>query len=164
MYERLGDEDAPLHAARENPHGGVCFVRKPEVREDLVDPVVVMADAPVSRLKAKGFAHGKERVERDFLRHDAERQGRGTAVFAHVHASHEDPSARRRREPRKARDQRGLPGAVGSEKAEEFAFLDIKAHAPERLRSGSVAFLNGIKPHGRDAHFGVPFLCGVSEN
>jgi hypothetical protein len=43
-----------------------------QVVEQLVDPGVVAAHAEVAALDAQRLAHAEERIEHQFLRHDAE--------------------------------------------------------------------------------------------
>ncbi len=53
--ERLADQHAALHAARERAHVGVRLRHEVEMVEDLVDPAAVVANAEVAGLDLRGF-------------------------------------------------------------------------------------------------------------
>ncbi|EXI64979.1 MAG: hypothetical protein AW07_04764 [Candidatus Accumulibacter sp. SK-11] len=48
VHQRLGNQHAPLHAAGQPPHVGIGLGTEIQVGQDLVDPVVVVADAEVA--------------------------------------------------------------------------------------------------------------------
>ena len=48
VYQRLADQDASLHAARESAHVGICPRREIEMVQDLVDPFIVVAEAEIA--------------------------------------------------------------------------------------------------------------------
>ena len=88
VHQRLRHQHAPLHAARQLPHVGMCLVRQIQALDDLVDPGVVVAQTEVARLDAQRLAHSEERIEHQFLRHDAER----SAARAGTRATRRSPS------------------------------------------------------------------------
>ena len=96
--------------------------------------VVVVAQPVVARLDAQRFAHGEERIEHEFLRHDAERAARGAEIGDDVVAAHRDAAFVGAREARENADERGLARAVRTEQAEELAFFHREADALERLQ------------------------------
>ena len=121
VHERLADQHAPLHAARQRAHVGVGLRREVEVMQDLVDPVVVVAQAEVAGLDAQRLAHREERIEHELLRHDAERAARVAVVGDDVVAQDAHRAAVGARQAGEDRDQRRLAGAVRTEQAEELA-------------------------------------------
>lgn len=131
MHERLRNEDAALHAARERPNVRLGLVDEPEILEDFVDPVVVLGDPPVARLIAKGFPHRKKGVEGDFLRHDPEVARGAPRVLGAVDPAHDDAARGRFGKTGQRRDESGLSGAVGAQQAEEFALLHVERDALE---------------------------------
>jgi hypothetical protein len=147
VHQRLGDEHAPLHAAREAAHVGVGLGREVEVGEDLVDPVVVVADAEVAGLDAQRFAHRKERIEDQFLRHHTEQTARSPVVRRRRRA----PSPPVYRHPGE-RDRPGRKSAsscrpVRSEQTKELALGNLQRNAIERLH-GAKTLLDAINRNG----------------
>ncbi len=131
--QRLRDQHTALHAARQGAHVGVGLAREIEVGEDLVDPVVVAADAVVARGQAQRLAHREERVEDEFLRHDPQRLTCGTEVVDHVVPHHRHLAGAGARQPGDDRDQRRLAGAIGPEQAEELALLNLQRDPAQGL-------------------------------
>ncbi|KAG1175560.1 hypothetical protein G6F35_016555 [Rhizopus arrhizus] len=78
--QRLRHQHAALHAAGQRAHVVVGLVGQAQVEQDLVDPVVVVAQAEVAGLDAQGLAHREERVVDQLLRHDAQRAPRRLVV------------------------------------------------------------------------------------
>ena len=104
--------------------------------QDLVDPVVVAAQAEVAGLEAQRLAHGEERIEHELLRHDAERAPRGAVV------------GRRRRGPSRARVPRSartsparieisvvLPAPFGPSRPKNSPGWTVEIDARERLHA-----------------------------
>ena len=151
VHQRLRDQHAALHAARQRAHVGIGLRRQVEVVHDLVDPGVVAAQPEVARLDAQRLAHAEERVEHQFLRHHAEHAPRPPVVGDDIGAHHAHLARACARQAGDDADQGGLAGAVRPEQAEELALGDGKAHPGERLQR-AVALLdvqgfNG-KSHG----------------
>ena len=134
VHQRLRDQHAALHAARQRAHVGVGFVGEVEIGHDLVDPRVVVAQPEVAGLDAQGFAHGEERIEHEFLRHHAERAARGAEIGHDVVAAHRDAAFVGASEAGEDADERRLARAVRTEQSEELAFFDREADALERLQ------------------------------
>jgi hypothetical protein len=131
VHQRLGDQDAPLHAARELAHVGVALVGEAEVGEQLVDPGVVGVDAEIAALDAQRLAHGKNGSKTSSCGHDADLPARRRVVAVDVVAEDGDASRRRTRQTGEDADQRRLAGAVRAEQAEELALLDVEADVVE---------------------------------
>ncbi|KAG1389897.1 hypothetical protein G6F59_015386 [Rhizopus arrhizus] len=79
-HHRARDHQPALHAAGQRAHVVVGLVGQAQVEQDLVDPVVVVAQAEVAGLDAQGLAHREERVVDQLLRHDAQRAPRRLVV------------------------------------------------------------------------------------
>jgi hypothetical protein len=92
VHQRLGDEHPSLHAAGQAAHVGVGLGREIQVGENLVDPVVIVANSEVAGLYAQGLAHREERVKDQFLRHHAQ-QTAGSAVVGDDVVTHHDQLA-----------------------------------------------------------------------
>ena len=107
--------------------------------QDLVDPGIVVADAEISRLYLQRLANGEERVEHQFLRHDAEKPSRIAIVGDDVVAEDASLAGIGVGQAREDRDQSGLAGAVGSEQAEELARFDAEVDAGKRLHGAETA-------------------------
>jgi hypothetical protein len=103
--------------------------------EDLVDPVVVAADAEVARLDAQHFAHREEGIEDELLRHHAE-VAAGVAVVGDDVVPHDRERARcRPHQTGQGRDQRGLARTVGAEQAEELALATSRSTPARACRA-----------------------------
>jgi hypothetical protein len=114
VHQRLRDQHAPLHAARELAHVGVGLVGQAQVVEQLVDPVVVVGHAEVAALDAQRLAHREERVEHQLLRHDAQAAARGGVVGDDVVAEHPHaPAGWRRARPARMLISVVLPAPFG---------------------------------------------------
>jgi hypothetical protein len=76
VHQGLTNQHAAFHAARERTHVGVGLPGQVEVGKDLVDPVVVVAQAKIASLEAQRFAHREEGIEHKLLRDDTEAAAR----------------------------------------------------------------------------------------
>ncbi len=141
MHQGLGDQHTPLHAARELAHVGRGLVGQPQAGEQLVDPVVVAADAEVTRLDAQRLAHVEEGVEHQFLGHHAQLAARGLVVGLHVVAVHRDAALGGARQAGQDADERGLARPVRSEQAEKFTRFDVET---DRTQGVEVATRGGV--------------------
>ncbi|KML46587.1 hypothetical protein VL15_35280 [Burkholderia cepacia] len=134
MHERLRDEHAALHPARQRAHVRVGLLGQVEIGHHFIDPVVVATQPEIAGLDPQRLANSEERVEDEFLRHDAECAARTTEVLDDVVAAHRDTAFVGPGKPGEDADERGLACAVGAEQTEELAFLDRQADALERLK------------------------------
>ena len=117
MHERLRDQNAPLHAAREAGDLVVDFFRESEALNEFLNPGVVVSQAVVAALLPQNLADGKEGIKGDFLRDDPDRHFGAPRIGDDIHA-----------------DQGGLAGAVRAQQAEEFALLHLKGDALKGVR------------------------------
>ncbi len=134
VHQRLRHQHAPLHSAGQCAHVAIGARRQAQIGEHLIDPRAVVGQPEVTRLKSQRFAHGEKRIEREFLRHNAQRQARRTVVVNHVVAHHGHPPTGRAHETGNNRNQCGLAGAIGPEQAEEFSALNLQIDTVERER------------------------------
>ena len=51
---------------------------------DLINPGIIVANAKVARLHAQCFAHGKEGIKHQFLRHYAQTLARTSVIRNHI--------------------------------------------------------------------------------
>ena len=79
MHERLGDEQAPPHAARQLARGDVGLVRQRHRRQQLVDARLRRRHAEVAHLEAQHLARREEGIEVDLLRHQPDDAPRAIA-------------------------------------------------------------------------------------
>ena len=101
--------------------------------QDLVDPVVVVANAEIAGLDLERFAYAEERVEDELLRHDAEQPACATVILDHIVAEYARGAAVGAGQPGEDGDQGRLARAVGTEQAEELTRFDNQIDARERL-------------------------------
>ncbi len=80
VRQRLGDQHAALHAARQLHDLGVALVPQRQVAKDLFDIGAVARAAEQPPRKGDGGEHGFEHVDRQFLRHEADAAARGLIV------------------------------------------------------------------------------------
>src|SRR5260364_217963 len=93
VHQRLRNQYAPFHTAGERAHICIRFVRKTEVGEYLIDPIVFAQQAIVTGLDAQGLPHRKKRVKHQFLRYNAEHAARGAKVRKGIAPANPDPAA-----------------------------------------------------------------------
>ena len=160
VHQRLGDQHAALHAAREAAHVDVGLGGQVEVGENLVDPVIVLADAEVAGLDAQRLAHLEEGVENQFLRHDAEQAARRAVITDDIVAEHLEGARIGAHQPRQRRDQCRLAGAVGAEQTEEFALGDVERHPGQRLEDAEM--LDDVDDRDGRNHAQTPQARGSS--
>src|SRR5260364_421857 len=94
VHQRLRNQYAPFHTAGERAHICIRFVRKTEVGEYLIDPIVIAQQAIVTGLGAQGLPHRKKRVKHQFLRYNAERAARKSERVSRPQIRTLPPSAR----------------------------------------------------------------------
>src|SRR5690606_11741116 len=103
--------------------------------QHFIDPVVVVAQPEVARLKAQGFAHREEGVIDDFLRDDAQRLSGFAKLRGDIEAADLGATRGGAGEPGQNGDEGGLAGPVGAKQSEEFAMLDGERDAIEGLEA-----------------------------
>src|SRR5699024_12511637 len=92
--------------------------------------------AVVAGLQAQQITHRKERVVHQFLRHHAQAAARGAELRLHIVAEHGNRTFAGVGQTGNDVDQGGFAGTVRPEQAEEFATLDVEAHALQRVGRG----------------------------
>ena len=127
MDHRLGNQQPPLHAARQGPGISIRLVGQPHRRQQGVGLPLGCPDAVEAGLDLQRLARGKEGVEQDFLRDHADRQ----FGVARMRVDVEAPDLRRPLglgdEPGEDVDQGRLARPIGPEQPEELPPPDFKA-------------------------------------
>ena len=136
--QRLGDQQAPLHAARERAGIGIAFVGKVHGAQQFLAAAQVLGDAVEPRLVFQNFERREERIEDDLLRNDADRALGVTVVAVDVEAPDFCAARGLAHEPGKNVDQRRLACAIRAEQPEYPTFGDVEGHALERQLSFAV--------------------------
>ncbi|KGD34393.1 hypothetical protein DO70_6349 [Burkholderia pseudomallei] len=85
--------------------------------------------ALATRDEPQVLARGEPRLERRFLKHDADALAHARGLRERVEAVDEDAPAARRRERRDERQQRSLARAVQADHRDQFAVPDRDPHA-----------------------------------
>ena len=131
MHQRLRHQHATLHTARELAHIDIGFVGQAEVFQQLVDPVIIAMNAEIAALDPHQFAHIEERIEDQFLRHDAQGAA-GFGIVAHdIMAQHRHLPTAGLSQTGEDADQAGLAGTVGAQQTEKFALGNVETDAIE---------------------------------
>src|SRR5690625_1098617 len=87
MYQRLGNQHAAFHAARKGAHIGFTFVAKPQMMQDFVNPVIVVAQAKITGLDTQGFTNCKKGVVYNFLWYHTQGPARKPVLLDHIVAT-----------------------------------------------------------------------------
>ena len=117
---RLGDQQPPLHPARQRAGIGVALVRQAHRLEQLLRPAQRLGHAVEPGLVLEHLERGEERIEHDFLRDDADRALGVARVRVDVEAPDLGGAAGLHHQPGEDVDQRRLARAVGAEQAEDL--------------------------------------------
>jgi len=128
-------------------HVHLCLIREHQCRHQCLRSRRRFTSEPeITGLDAQRFAHGKERIEGEFLRHHADDAARGAGNGA----------ARRARAPwrvlgwrasgRNDIDKGGFTGAVGTEQPEELAAINGEIDALQGVNVG----INACAARNRD--------------
>jgi hypothetical protein len=80
----------------------------------------------IARLDSQSFAHRKERVKNQLLRHHTQQAPGLCVVGLHIVPLHQHTPAGGARQPGQNADQGSFAGTVRAEQAKEFAFFDVK--------------------------------------
>ena len=132
MDHRLGDQQPPLHSARQRARMRIALVGEAHRLEQLLAAAVRLGDAVEPALVLEHLERGEEGIEEDLLRNDADR-ALGVAVIA---VDVEPPDRRAAGglgdQPRQNVDQRRLSRAVRAEQAEDLPFGHVEADPVER--------------------------------
>ena len=132
VHQCLGDQHAPLHAARELAHVGPRLVGQPQALQQFVDPGVVVANTKVARLKSQRFSHVEEGVKHQFLRNDAQFATCCGVIGLHVTAHHRHSTAGGAGEAGQDADHGGFARTIGAEQSKELAFFNVQLDTVER--------------------------------
>ena len=132
MDQRLGDQQPPLHPARERARIGLRLVLKMDRAQQFHRAPQRLGDAVEPGGVLQHLDRGEKRIEHDLLRHDADR----ALGVAHVGIDIEAPDRRRagglHHHPGKNIDQRRLARTIGPEQPEDAALGDIETDPVKR--------------------------------
>ena len=137
VRERLGDQYAPLHAARQRHDLVVFLVPQRQLAQNLFDigRGSLLAEQPPAVVDRR--PHRLEHVGRQFLRHQPD-LGPGLPVARDdVVAVDRDAAARRPHDAAHDVDEGGLARAIGAEQREDLAAVDGEIDGLQRLEAGT---------------------------
>ena len=140
MHQRLGDQHAALHAARERDDLAFAPFPQRDVLQRLLDDLGVRRLAEEPAAEAYGLLDGFERRDRELLRHEADHGARRPVVRDDVVPADCHRARRRGDDAADDVDQRGLAGAVRPEQREDLAAADLQVDALQRLEAGGIGF------------------------
>ena len=132
MDHRLGDQQPPLHAARQGARIGIGLVGQVHRREQLVALPLGRRNAVQPGLDLQRLARREERVEDDLLRDDADRPLGVARMLVDVEAPDRHLAAGLHDQAGEDVDQRRLARAVGAEQAEDLPARHVEADVVER--------------------------------
>ena len=138
VSERLGDHDAPLHAAGERYDAAVPAVQQRQILQHLGDVRRIWRKPEKPPAERDGIPDVFKRVGGKLLRHEPNHRPGRAVILINVVAIDRDRAAARVHGAADDADERGLARAVGAEQGENLAGHDIQAHAFQRLKPGSV--------------------------
>ena len=140
VYQRLRDQHASLHPARQGAHIAVGLGREVEVVHHLINPGVVVANAEVAGLHAQRFPHREERIKDQLLRHNTNALPRKAVVRHNIMAMNAHPTFIGSGEPGDDGNQGRFAGAVGAQQAKELALGNLQRYAAQRLQGAEALF------------------------
>ena len=126
VAQRLGDHRPPLHAARQFDDSRVALVPQRKIAEQPLDICRIGGAPEQPAAVADRVQDGRENIERDLLRHQADDPPGGAIVAHDVMAVDENPARSHRHRAADDADQRRLAGAVRAEEGENLAFGDLE--------------------------------------
>src|SRR5437867_12923779 len=140
VRQRLGDEQAALHAARKR-HDLAVFPRpQGQIPEHLFDVRGVGGLAEEAAAERHRVPYGLEGIGRQLLRHEADHGARGAVVGDDVVTVHPYAAFARIDDPADDADQGRLPRAVGTEQREDLSAADVQVDVLESPEAGGVGF------------------------
>ena len=139
MRERLRDEHASFHAARQRHDFVFAFVPKRQFFEHLFDVLRIRAFAEQTAAERDGVPNRFEHVGRELLRHEADLRAGAAKIFDDVVTVGDDRSGGEIHGSAHDADQRGFSRSVRSEQREDFAALDLEVDVLQRLMTRRVS-------------------------
>ena len=138
VRQRLGDQHAALHAARQLTRGGVALVPQRQRPQDAFDIGLVRGHAVQPAGEADAVDDLFERLQRDLLGDQADQLARGAPVGADVVPAHADRATGRHHQPADDRDQRRLARPVGAQEGNDLSLVDGQGHVVQRLGAAAI--------------------------
>ncbi len=131
--QRLGDQDAALHAAGQGDDPAVLAVPQRQLPQHLFQMRVVARLAEQTARQAAGVQHSLERFQRQFLRHQPDQRARAAVARHYVVAADGHMAGRGQHDPADRRNQRGLACAVRAKQGDDLALLYVEVDGIERV-------------------------------
>jgi hypothetical protein len=138
--QRLGDQHAALHPARQLHDLGVALVPQRQRCQHALDRFGRAGLAEQPARKGDNVADRLEHVGRQLLRHKANPPPRRAPPLVHVDAVEADRAARGVHQPANRANERRLPRAIGPEQRKNLAAHDVERHVIERAVATGVGF------------------------
>ena len=124
--EGSGHHEAPLHPARQLPHADVPLVGEGEPLQQIIDVMLVRAQAEQAPLEAQQLPDGEDEVEADLLRDDPDAGAQvGVAPVQGLAVEPDDPQVGVGPSGEDV-DEGRLPGSVRPEQSEEVPFVEAQ--------------------------------------
>ena len=154
MDHRLGDQQPPLHPAREGARIGVGLVLETDRAEQLLGPPPRLGHAVEAGLDLERLARREEGVEHDLLRDDADRRLGVARMPVDVEAPDRGAAAALVDQAGEDVDQGRLAGAVGPEQPEYLAPRHVEADPVQRPLAAGIGLLEIDDRDGGGGHGG----------
>ena len=138
VRQRLGDQQAALHAARQSHDLAVLLVPQGQLLEHLLDVGRIGRLAEQAAAEGDGVPHRLEGIRRQFLRHEADHRPHAAVVAPDVAAVDRHAPGRRVHDAAHDRDQRRLAGTVGPEQREDLAAADLQVDMLQCLEARGI--------------------------
>ena len=141
MDHRLGDQQPPLHSAREGARIGLGLVLEADRAEQLLGPPPRLGHAVEAGLDLERLARREEGVEDQLLGDDPDRHLGVARVLLDVEAPDGDAAAALVDQAGEDVDQGRLAGAVRPEQPENLALRHFQADPVERPLAAGIGLL-----------------------
>lgn len=138
VRQRLCDQHAPLHPARQRHDALVTLVPQAQALEDLLDPRWIGREAEQPARIGDRAPHRLEHVGAEFLRYETDPPPRLAPVGRKVVAKGTDRARCRAHQTANRPDQSGLARAIGPEQRENLALADRQVDVVECLEAAGI--------------------------
>ena len=138
VRQRLGDQHAALHAARQRPDHVVFLLPQRQLLQHFLDVGGLGSEAEQAAAERDRRPHRFEGVGRQFLRHEPDEGARGAPIADDVVAVDFDGPGARLDYPADRADERRFARAIGAQQRENLAAADFEVDVLQRLEAGGV--------------------------
>ena len=140
VRERLGDQHAALHAARERDDLAIALFPQRQIAQHLFDVGRVFWLAEQTAAEGNGRPDGFEGVGGEFLRHEADERARAAIIARDVAAVDRHRAFACIHNAANDADQRGFTGAVRPEQSEDFSAIDRQIDVFQSMKTRGIGF------------------------